>query len=137
MNIKMNDQWKINNLCTISCYAEYNQDKIGINISDCNIFHSFLNKKQLQVSHWNRCFQIIIASNMNKVAKRPCRGVSLTYNYTRAHRHTHIHTNTQNQTRWYTHLVSRFPIGLCLIHYLEGTMSLKVEVERLVYCMLK
>ena len=55
------------------------------------------------------------------------------------HIHTDTHTiiNTQSQTHWYTHLVSRFPIGLCLIHYLERTMSLKVEVERLVYYMLK
>ena len=55
------------------------------------------------------------------------------------HIHTDTHTiiNTQSQTHWYTHLVSRFPIGLCLIHYLERTMSLKVEVERMVYYMLK
>ena len=117
------NEWFAKCLCWISSIVIY--------------FIHFKIEKQLQVSHWNRCFQIIITSNMNKVAKRPCRGVSLTYNYTRAHRRTYIHTNTQNQTRWYTHLVSRFPIGLCLIHYLEGTMSLKVEVERVVYCMLK
>ena len=76
-------------LFIVSINFEINRQFYFLNLNN-------FNNDAVGSKNMNRCFQIIISLNMNKVAKRPCRGVSLTCEYTHIPRYPHNHKDSES-----------------------------------------